>query len=96
MEEVHAREGLVLTVKCADVLSSNGNTEAYGDRWWRNRLFPGAKSGLPMALVGSDTLWEVGMDNASLGGSVLALTLLLQCAGWQWALGKASCALHRV
>lgn len=49
-----------------------------------------------MALVESDTLWEVGMDNASLGGSVLALTLLLQCAGWQWALGKASCALHRV
>lgn len=49
-----------------------------------------------MALVESDTFWEVGIDYGSLGGSVLALTLLPQCARWQWALGKASCTLHRV
>lgn len=47
MEEVHAREGLVLTVKFADVLSSNGNIEAHGDRWWRNRLFPELRVGCP-------------------------------------------------
>lgn len=32
-----------------------------------------------MALVESDSLWEVGMDYGSLGGSVLPLTPLLEC-----------------